>query len=196
MQRCRRTVDSGRVLGFNTTSASSATAEVILPPLPPRSPLPKGGKGGGRAHHLSTCACVSFRFTVADFYAALMVRCIQPRYNEYFLLFGRLLGKAFLEDIPVTVRLSKLVLKALLGREDGALVDLEGFDSGACDPKKVVVLCENRRAGQCCGLAPHYGLSGCLVSCFPLRFLPLSRYISPAYADNRARICCTPAPNV
>ena len=54
---------------------------------------------------------------------------VQPRYNEYFLLFGRLLGKAFLEDIPVTVRLSKLVLKALLGREDGALVDLEGFDA-------------------------------------------------------------------
>ena len=75
-----------------------------------------------------------------------MVRCIQPRYNEYFLLFGRLLGKAFLEDIPVTVRLSKLVLKALLGREDGALVDLEGFDSGAWDPKKW--LCFARIDGQ------------------------------------------------
>jgi hypothetical protein len=54
---------------------------------------------------------------------------VQPRFLEYFRLFGRVLGKAFIEDVPLSLRLSKLLLKQLLEIEDGALADLEHFDA-------------------------------------------------------------------
>jgi len=54
---------------------------------------------------------------------------IQPNYLGYFRLFGRCLAKAFINDVPLTVRLSKLVLKTLLKREQCSLADLQGFDA-------------------------------------------------------------------
>jgi E3 ubiquitin-protein ligase HUWE1 len=69
----------------------------------------------------------------------------QPRYSEYFVLFGRLLGKAFLEDIQVNVRLSTLVLKSLLGKEAGSLIDLEHFNREV--HKNLVWMLDNNIAG-------------------------------------------------
>ena len=53
---------------------------------------------------------------------------IQPAHLKYFRLFGLALAKAFLVNTQVKVRLSKLVLKALLGRSGRALDDLQFFD--------------------------------------------------------------------
>ena len=48
---------------------------------------------------------------------------------RYFWLFGCCLGKAFVENAIVDVRLTSLVLRTLLLREGGALRDLQHFDS-------------------------------------------------------------------
>eukprot|EP00041_Stephanoeca_diplocostata_P024210 m.607105 g.607105 ORF g.607105 m.607105 type:complete len:784 (+) comp22476_c1_seq2:334-2685(+) len=64
----------------------------------------------------------------AGVYHPSRVGVAQTDYVVYYVLFGRALAKAFVSNTPVTVRLSTLVLKALLGQEHGALADLRHFD--------------------------------------------------------------------
>ena len=53
---------------------------------------------------------------------------VQPDHLRYFRMFGLALAKAFLSRLPVTVRLSSVLLKRLLKRKGGALADLQRFD--------------------------------------------------------------------
>jgi chitodextrinase len=53
---------------------------------------------------------------------------VQRDHVKYFRLFGRVLGKAFLEGVTVPTRLSGVVVKALLQQHGGYLADLQHHD--------------------------------------------------------------------